>query len=337
MPERNRPLIIKRVVEEGGHGHHGGAWKVAYADFVTAMMAFFLLLWLLSTSSEQTLKGLAEYFSDATIDTGPPGGLGGALHGLTVMPQPARMPSSPLNLQPTVPFREQPDSNEEAVEINLADGADGAAYEQAEAMTDARFEAEKERRERERFAEAKAAILNALQGSPELARLEDNLIVDQTPEGLRIQIVDRDQNAMFPSGSDAMYPHTRKLLEVVVRAIADLPNKLSIRGHTDARPFAAGAAYDNWRLSSDRGNATRRAMQDLGLPASRLAEVVGKGDAEPLFADDPHDPRNRRISLVLLNAEAPAKAPPAAPTRPPVAGTPAARTDERRGAVPLRP
>jgi chemotaxis protein MotB len=147
----------------------------------------------------------------------------------------------------------------------------------------------------------------------------DSLAFDETVEGLRIHLIDREQVAMFPIGSDVMYPHTRRLLEVVVATVARLQGRLSIRGHTDALPFAPGAAYDNWALSSDRANATRRAMVEAGLQPARIAEVVGKGDAEPLVAEDRTDPRNRRISIVLLR-DPPAAA--AAPTLPVLASPP---------------
>jgi chemotaxis protein MotB len=299
----SRPLLVKKVVEDGGHGHHGGAWKVAYADFVTAMMAFFLLLWLLSTSSEETLKGLAEYFSESITQAGPPGGVGGALQGVSVVPDTVpRLPASPIDLQPTV-------------DIRKGEGSDGEALAQAAAAHEEIDEEAVERlvreRERAQFESAKRAIEQALSSAPEeLRRLKESLIFDQTPEGLRIQIVDREQYAMFPLGSDEMYPHTRRLLEVVARAVRGLPNRISIRGHTDARPFAPRAGYDNWRLSSDRANATRLALVEAGLDPARIAEVVGRADSEPLFPADPNDPRNRRISLVLLHDR-----PPPAPGR----------------------
>lgn len=288
-----RPLVVKRVVEGGHGGHHGGAWKVAYADFVTAMMAFFLLLWLVGSASEDTLKGLSEYFTNATVNVGPPGGLGGILNGLDVSPNTnVATPSSILQGRPTLPSAE-------------ADGREPSLAEQAPRLTpelsDELFEAERERRERARFEEAEAEITAALDASEELRRFKEHLAVDQTPEGLRIQILDQEGSAMFPVGSDRMYDHTRGLLDLVARAVAKMPNRLSIRGHTDSLPYAPGASYDNWRLSSDRANATREALAGLGLAAGRVAEVTGRADAEHLFADDPQDARNRRISLVLLN------------------------------------
>jgi chemotaxis protein MotB len=285
------------VTVQGHGGHHGGAWKVAYADFVTAMMAFFLLLWLISSASEETLKGLSEYFSDASVNIGTQGDVGGMLHGVDVVPNPnVPAPSSPLNVQPTVPFS-QTEEESDSRQVNLAEGADGIDGR----LSDEAFEAERERREQAAFEAAEEGIREALEATPELRRFKENLAIDHTPEGLRIQILDREKSAMFPVGSDQMYGHTRKLLEVVARAVADLPNRVSVRGHTDSLAFAPGAAYDNWRLSSDRANSTRQAMVEAGLGPRRVAEVVGKADAEPLPGDDPHDPRNRRISVVLLH------------------------------------
>ncbi|MFO1068633.1 MAG: flagellar motor protein MotB [Geminicoccaceae bacterium] len=304
------PTIIRRVVEEGGHGHHGGAWKVAYADFVTAMMAFFLMLWLLSTSTEDTLKGLAEYFSDSSANDGPPGGVGGVLNGISVLPaepifdQPSSVPTA---TDPALPSLERHVPEAEDAELlrrpDHADGMAGAAA-AAAAGDDPGAEA-RAQREQAGFDAARAAILRGLERAPELRAFADNLVIEDTPEGLRIQIIDREGVPMFPSGSDRMYPHTQELLAVVSRAVRSLPNPVSIRGHTDARPFARGT-YDNWRLSSDRANATREAMLAAGLPADRVAEVIGKADAEPLFPADPADPRNRRISVVLRHLEEPA-------------------------------
>ena len=173
-------------------------------------------------------------------------------------------------------------------------GADAASSE--DAFEDART------REEAGFAQAKAAILAALQVEPELRGLKDSLLIEDTPEGLRVQILDRDRLPMFPVGSDAMYPHTRRLLDLVVEAVAGTRNRISLRGHTDSLPFAAGSGRDNWHLSADRANATRLAMIAAGLDPGRVAEVVGRADAEPLVADHPTDPRNRRISVVLLRA-----------------------------------
>jgi chemotaxis protein MotB len=286
-------VLIRKVREDGHHGHHGGAWKVAYADFVTAMMAFFLMLWLLSTSSEDTLKGIAEYFTDASDNEGVPGGVAGVLNGIVMTPpRPMfdRQSSTPVFADPSMPTAE---TTEDAPAVAMAedraleDATDLSAAALAEAQTADRFET------------AKTAIFQALARSEDLGAFADSILVERTPEGLRIQLLDRENVAMFPSGSDRMHPHTERLLRIVTQAVAALPNRLSIRGHTDARPFVS-ANYDNWRLSSARADATRRVMLAAGLAPERVAEVVGRADAEPLFAADPNDPRNRRISIVLL-------------------------------------
>ena len=303
MSNPDAPVIIKKVIEEGGHGHHGGAWKVAYADFVTAMMAFFLMLWLLSTSSEETLKGLAEHFSEADENSGEPGGVGGFLDGTSVVsPQiVVTAPSSPFSTM-SMPSPSEADEDVDTFEMDLS----SASLQMDEDLTgeaSAAALAAAQMLEDEQFESAKAAITQSLNGTPELAEYSDSLMIDQTEDGLRIQIVDQAQTAMFPGGSAEMFEHTKKLVSVVVEAVKNLPQKLSIRGHTDSRPFSAGSGKDNWSLSSDRANATRQALVDAGLGTERIAEVVGKGDSEHLLEEAPNDPRNRRISLVLLRSE----------------------------------
>ena len=317
----NSPIIIRKVIEEGGHGHHGGAWKVAYADFVTAMMAFFLMLWLLATADQQQLKGLAEFFSETDINAGQPGGLGGVLDGITIATDDMsiEMPISPF--APAVPpLTATPrDIDPDAFTLDLAaeyGEATGRELELRGEIGDEAFAAERRRREQAAFDAAKDAILKALSEAPELARFTDSLLIDDTPEGLRIQLIDRDQTAMFPTASAELYPGARGLISLVARSIEALPNQLSIRGHTDSRPFAPGARYDNWRLSSDRANATREALVAAGVSPRRIADVIGKADAEPLFPEDPADPRNRRISVVMLRHAEPTIGPTAATRQP---------------------
>jgi len=306
MAENTQPIIIRRVEEESGHGHHGGAWKVAYADFVTAMMAFFLLLWLIATSEEARLKGLAQYFSEARENSGEPGGVGGLLDGVSALNRDMtiQLPASPFAVQRSIPLSREREEQPDPFELDLTARFDEAGPTAEVELADEVFEAERERREQAQFEAAKSAILDALSESDELADYARSLMIDQTPEGLRIQILDRAEHAMFPTGSAEMYPHTRQLIEVVVKAIEGLDQEVSIRGHTDSRPFVRDAGYDNWRLSSDRANATREALLRAGLEPGRIAEVVGRADAEHLVADNPNDPRNRRISLVLLREEA---------------------------------
>lgn len=303
MADNTNPIIVRKIVDEGGHGHHGGAWKVAYADFVTAMMAFFLMLWLLSTADQQKLKGLAQYFSDATENRGPPGGMGGILHGISIVAEDMALdlPASPFAPHVTSLMATPRESDPDTFTLDLAAAlVEEGAVDNAARLDDDMLDAERQRREQEAFDEAKSRILNALGETPELIAFTDNLLIDDTPEGLRIQIVDREQSAMFPTASAELYPTAQRLVALVVGSIGGLPNLISIRGHTDSRPFAPAARYDNWRLSADRANATREALVAAGLSPSRIADIRGKADAEPLFPDAPADARNRRMSLVLL-------------------------------------
>ena len=155
-------------------------------------------------------------------------------------------------------------------------------------------------REQRQFEAAEAELRQAMQDVPELADLSDSLIIDQTPEGLRIQIVDQERLSMFPIGSAEMFDRTAQLIGLVSQAIADLPNDVSVKGHTDSTPFVSGSSSDNWELSTDRANASRRALIDGGLSRDRISDVVGKADTDHLFPDEPDSPRNRRISIILL-------------------------------------
>ncbi|WP_051329478.1 flagellar motor protein MotB [Geminicoccus roseus] len=298
-PRKDGRIVVRKVVEAGHGGHHGGAWKVAYADFVTAMMAFFLLMWLLGTTSKAKLEGLAEYFTDpGSVSRLPPGGDAGILRGSMAMaPSFIQIPpASPFDLSPTPARGEQTDS-ELADRVVQAFGpvGDDPALDMPGDAEDART-----------FAQVEDRIREALAARDDLAPFRNQLQVTRTEAGLRIELLDRENLAMFPSGSDRLSPEALRLLEVVAAAVADQPNRLSIRGHTDSRPFASGAGSDNWRLSSDRANATRLAMTGMGLAAARIAEVVGKADTEPRLPERPEDPRNRRISILLMNHAAPA-------------------------------
>ncbi len=160
------------------------------------------------------------------------------------------------------------------------------------------------KREESEFAKAEHDLRQAIQDVPELRQLAQNLIIDRTPEGLRIQIVDQGRFAMFPLGSPAPLEHTRQLLAMVAKVVQRMPNKIAVTGHTDATPYAQGGRpYDNWELSTDRANSSRRGLLDAGVSIRRISRVVGKADQEPLFADNPNDPRNRRISIVLLREQ----------------------------------
>lgn len=332
------PVIIKKIKKGGHGGHHGGAWKVAYADFVTAMMAFFLLLWLLNVTTDVQKRGIADYF-EPTITSKSNSGAGGVLGGLTVgSPGSETVPLSQPNFTPAQTALRQPsegddgndgggsandqnddnDSNSGQTANNQsATNADGEKK-----LTEQQFQKAAAEREEQRFEDAKKALEDAVNGSPELQALAKNLKIDETPEGLRIQLVDQDKAPMFPVGSADMVDSARQLMGMVAKVILKLPNKISITGHTDSTQYALGAKYTNWELSADRANATRREFQNDGVPDDRLSRVIGMADEDPLDKTNPSDPQNRRISIVLLreNQSKPAAdaqgadATPAAPT-----------------------
>lgn len=282
-----RPIIIKKI-KKGGHGHHGGAWKVAYADFVTAMMAFFLLLWLLSSTTDDQKSGIAEYFTNVPMITRSESGAGGVLGGTTVTLDGA-MTST---IQPLVT---QPQTQTPA----LRPGSQPVQKE--DDISDKRFKEAQKKREEENFAKAKEALEKAIQASPDIQ--DASFVIDMTPEGLRIQLLDQTDKPLFASGSANLLPHTKALLRKVSNVVAQLPNELSVRGHTDSVPYGPGAEYTNWELSGDRANAARRMIVNAGLPPSRINNVVGKADTDHLFPQNARDGRNRRISIILLHAE----------------------------------
>ena len=290
MSKAEQVTIIRKRHEDGHDDHHGGAWKVAYADFVTAMMAFFLLLWLLGATNEQQRKGIADYFSPTATVASTSGGGDGLLGGQTIASANGAMKATGA-VQLTLPIAPAAaDSNEETE--SDPPQPDEAAVAAAAAAAAAN--------EQKLFDAAEQALRQAIDAAPDLKDLTQNILVDQTPEGLRIQIVDQQQYSMFPSGSAEMTARTRQLVGLVAKAVASLPNRIAVRGHTDARPFAAGARGDNWTLSGERANATRRALAEAGLGGDRFAEIAGRADTEPFIATDPNDPRNRRISILLL-------------------------------------
>ncbi|HPD82507.1 MAG: flagellar motor protein MotB [Alphaproteobacteria bacterium] len=281
-----RPIIIKKVKKNAG-AHHGGAWKVAYADFVTAMMAFFLLLWLLSVTTEVQKEGIAEYFTSNPVITRSESGAAGLLAGTTIATEGAMT----SKVQPLV---EKPQTQDPALRP-------GSLLPHPETdVSDERYKEEQLKRDQENFEKAKDALEKAMQTSPELSK--ESIVLDMTPEGLRIQILDQADQPLFATGSSAPLPHTKNLLRQVSKVIEQLPNEISVRGHTDSVPYGPGADYTNWELSGDRANAARRMLITAGMPPARVNNIVGKADTDHLFPDNPRDGRNRRISIILLNS-----------------------------------
>jgi chemotaxis protein MotB len=252
--------IIKKVIKKGGHAHHGGAWKLAYADFVTAMMAFFLLMWLLGSTTEETRKGISEYFENPykaeenAKGKAPPPGISGELS----------------EIQGKI------------------------------ASTDLDLIAEKE--EKKNLAKLKEKIEKMIQDDIKLSEAKDQIKLEITPEGLRVQIVDSKNKPMFKTGSSEAEPQIRTILSALAPVINSLPNKVTINGHTDAQPFSGNRKqYTNWELSSERANAARFVLNHGGLGEDKIIRVAGLSASIPFNLKDPLDPMNRRISIMVMN------------------------------------
>ncbi len=261
----DQPIVIKRIKKKGGHGHHGGAWKIAYADFVTAMMAFFLLMWLTSMVSEETLEGIAEYFSPSSTSSlmsGSGGILGGKVLG----------------------------------QGNMTSQA-GATYEE---ITEEQAREKLAEAEEEQFDDTKAAIEQTLQEDEELSGLMSNLVIDNTPEGMRIQLIDQENSAMFPSGSDVMTETANKLIKAVASVIVRLPQQIAIEGNTDAVPFVSSTGYNNWDLSSNRALASQKKLIANGIAESKIMRVTGRAATDLYDPENPASANNRRISIIML-------------------------------------
>jgi chemotaxis protein MotB len=274
--ESQRPIIVKRV-KKHAPARHGGAWKIAYADFVTAMMAFFLLMWLLGSSTSGDLKGIAEYFQ-TPLKVALAGGSGSGDSSSIIK-------GGGQDLTRTEGQMKKGEIREEKRTINLK-----AA------------EAEVIRRETQALQDLKGRIREAIEGNAALVPYRKQILLDITSEGLRIQIADESNRPMFASGSAQLEPYSRLILREIGRTLNDVPNRIGISGHTDTHPFAGGVkGYSNWELSSDRANAARREIIFTGLAESRVLRVVGLSSAVPLDARDPENPVNRRISIVVMN------------------------------------
>lgn len=275
--DSQRPIVIKRI-KKGGGGHHGGAWKIAYADFVTAMMAFFLLMWLLGSTTKAQLEGIAEYFK-TPLKVALQGGYGSGDASHVI-----KGGGEDLTRKAGQVMRGAAESKQDVVSLNKA----------AEAKADAA-----------RLAEMKVKLEKAVDAQAKLKAFKKQLKLDITSEGLRIQIVDDQNRPMFDSGSAVMKDYTREILREIGKTLNELPNKISLSGHTDAVQYAGGlAGYSNWELSADRANAARRELVAGGLEEGKLLRVVGLGSAVPFDKGDPNAPVNRRISIIVMNKKA---------------------------------
>ena len=277
-----QPIIVKRV-KKAGHSAHGGAWKIAYADFVTAMMAFFLLMWLLGSTAKGDLNGIASYFQNP-VKVSLMGGSGSGDS------------TSILTGGGT-------DISKAAGQVNKTTSETG----QTKKLTaDGRADMAKE--DAARIAVLQAKVNALIAGNPKLTDYRNQIKMDITPDGLQIQIVDEQNRPMFDSGSAAVKPYMREILREIGAALNGVENRVSLTGHTDASPYGNGErGYGNWELSVDRANATRRELVAAGMPDDKLARVMGLASSNLLDEQNPFSPVNRRISIIVMTREAEAR------------------------------
>jgi chemotaxis protein MotB len=260
---------------------HGGAWKIAYADFVTAMMAFFLLMWLLGSTSEGDKKGLSDYFQ-SPLKVAMQGGAGAGASNSVI--------TGGGN-----------DLTQSAGQAKRGDGADKSARK----MSGEKLKAEVARRDAKMLAALSAKIAGVISSNPKMSEFSSQIKLEITPDGLQIQIVDDQKRPMFDSGSATVKPYMRDILREIGIALLDVENKISLDGHTDRSSYAnAARGYSNWELSSDRANASRRELAAAGMPEEKLARVVGMASSLLLEPENPLSPSNRRISILVMTKDA---------------------------------
>lgn len=276
--ENTQPIIVKKI-KKGGGGHHGGAWKIAYADFVTAMMAFFLLMWLLGSTTKEQKQAVSDFFNNPSPIAGPGGAstsmikVGGGKD-ITYSEGDTQKGSNP----DPHPKNTMPSPKGEVGQITQTD--------------------------KERLQQLKQELESAIDASDALKPFKDQLLLEITKEGLRIQIIDKENRAMFASGSSTLQPYATQLLREIGKVVNHVPNRISLSGHTDATPYSKfSGIYTNWELSADRSNASRRALIDGGMDEDKVARVVGLSSAVLFDKANPANPINRRISIIVLNKE----------------------------------
>ena len=275
-----QPIIIKRV-KKGGHAAHGGAWKIAYADFVTAMMAFFLLMWLLGSTAKGDLQGISSYFS-SPLKVAMSGGDGSG-NSSSIMPGGGN------------------DLSKVHGQVRRSEA--DATKERRASLESAR--AERARQDNERIKALQSKIDALITENPRLNEYKSQIRMDITPDGLQIQIIDDQNRPMFDSGSALVKPYMRDILKEIGSALGGVENRISLAGHTDATPYGNGdRGYSNWELSADRANASRRELVAAGMPDAKLGRVVGLAASDLLEPNTPRSPANRRITITILTQEA---------------------------------
>lgn len=271
-----QPIIIKRI-KKGAHGHHGGAWKIAYADFMTAMMAFFLLMWLLGSASKGDLQGIAAYFN-SPLKVAMNGGEGSGSSSSIV-------PGGGNDLTKVYGEVSKSDTQSEKERKSMR--------------------LQRAQQDAQRIKALRAKIDAMISSNATLNEYKSQIRMDVTPDGLQIQIVDEQNRPMFDIGSAIVKPYMRDILREVGSALGGVENRISLAGHTDAAPYGMGEkGYSNWELSTDRANASRRELVAAGMPNDKLARVVGLAASDLLLPNDPRAPQNRRITITVLTREA---------------------------------
>ena len=273
-----QPIIIKKIKKGGHGGHHGGAWKIAYADFVTAMMAFFLLMWLLGTTDEITKKGISEYFQNP--------------FGVAIVSNPGQGTGDRTSI---IQAGGQDLKSQDEGQVHQGENTPAEPTpEDIEKMAEAQ--------EKQKLEQLQAKIEEMLDANEKLAEYKDQIKLESTPEGLKIQIVDAQNRPMFRLASSGIETYAQTILRELAPVINELPNKVTINGHTDALPFPTNrTGYSNWELSSDRANVARRELNQGGLGEDKVLRVVGLASSIPYKAENPNDPMNRRISIIVMN------------------------------------
>ncbi|HEX7682284.1 MAG TPA: flagellar motor protein MotB [Trinickia sp.] len=283
---KDRAIVVKRVAP-AKKGHHGGAWKLAYADFMTAMMAFFLLMWLLSAVTPVQLKGIAEYFNQP-LKAALLGGGDRSAQESSIIKGGGRDISTDMDGV-----------------TRRADGTTAQAMHTATKADDQSLNALQgalERREQVRLHDLQVKLMAAIEANPVLRQFKQQIRIDSTLTGLRIEIVDTQKRPMFATASDDVQPYMRDILRAIGQTLNDVPNRIVVQGHTDAVPYAGGGkGYSNWELSADRANASRRELIAGGMDENKVMRVLGLASTQNLNKADPFDPENRRISIIVLN------------------------------------
>jgi chemotaxis protein MotB len=281
------PEVVYRKKKGHGHAHHGGAWKIAYADFVTAMMAFFMLLWIIGATNEDQRKGIADYFTPTIIQMKNSGGSNGIMGGRALASEDGTAPHAQL-------AGPRP--------VAIAGGGGGGPMDAEIASKDSKVNPGNRREADEtRFRKVLNIIDKRLAGDPTLKGLKGQVRLIRVQDGLQIDIIERADFTMFATGTSVFTPEALALMRTVAAAVAETPNRLIVRGHTDSVPFDKGEA-NNWSLSTLRADATRRLLADAGIPENRFRRIEGVADTDPYNPEDGKDPRNRRISITLLNS-----------------------------------